>query len=68
MVFFDDSNNAVGKIFATDLQGFDLQVNNDGEQLVVTGSEYTQRVLTTGMEFFWLAFGEPDVHSMNWKL
>ena len=52
MVFFDDSNNAVGKIFATDLQGFDLQVNNDGEQLVVTGSEYTQRVLTTGMEFF----------------
>lgn len=52
MVFFDDSNNAVAKIFASDLQGFDLQVINDGGQLVVTGSEYTQRVLTTGMEIF----------------
>ena len=51
MVFYDDNNNAVAEIFATDLQGFDLQVNDDDTQLVVTGSDYVQRVLTTGMEF-----------------
>ncbi|AII42181.1 hypothetical protein KR100_02020 [Synechococcus sp. KORDI-100] len=50
MVFYDDNNKAVAEIFATDLQGFDVQVNDDNTQLVVTGSDYVQRVLTTGVE------------------
>jgi Ca2+-binding RTX toxin-like protein len=33
-----------------DLSEFDVTVNNAGAELVITGSDYTQRVLTTGME------------------
>jgi Ca2+-binding RTX toxin-like protein len=33
-----------------DLSEFDVTVNNAGTELVITGSDYTQRVLTTGME------------------
>ena len=52
MVIFDDGNQSVAKIFRSDLQGFEIQVSEDSKQLVITGSEYTQRVLVTGMEFF----------------